>query len=161
MENKPHKSFRQWLPYIIPALFVMAYICINRLLLGSFTVCPFRAFTGYPCPGCGLTHAGTALLRLDIKSSFAFHALFIPVLCTLIIFIFPKGILKAVDWAKHQYWWYALLVVAMLAYYGYRMHYCFPGKYPMHRNHSYYFGKVDIKERLPAIKKNIAKRLNK
>ncbi|MBQ7650963.1 MAG: DUF2752 domain-containing protein, partial [Victivallales bacterium] len=114
-----------------------------------------------PCPGCGLTHAGKALMMLDIKTSLEFHALFLPVACTLLLVFFPKGILRIVDWAKRQLWWYVLLAVVMFAYYGYRLHHCYPGKYPMYRVHRYYIGKLDIRKRLPEVKRNLEKRLRR
>jgi len=35
--------------------------------------CPFRALTGLPCPGCGLSRALTLLLRGDWAASFRLH----------------------------------------------------------------------------------------
>lgn len=50
------------------------------LLLGAsliiFYHCPFRYFLGIPCPGCGMTRALLALLRLDIEGAFYYHPLF-------------------------------------------------------------------------------------
>jgi hypothetical protein len=37
--------------------------------------CPFRAGTGIPCPGCGLTRACGALVTGDLARMFRFHAL--------------------------------------------------------------------------------------
>jgi hypothetical protein len=36
--------------------------------------CPFKAATGIPCPGCGLTAAIEALLHGDWRSSLSLHA---------------------------------------------------------------------------------------
>lgn len=53
------------------------------LLLGVFfdfyVPCPFRAVTGLKCPGCGLSHAATALVHLDFAGAMAENALFIPI----------------------------------------------------------------------------------
>ncbi|MCI8515850.1 MAG: DUF2752 domain-containing protein [Hungatella sp.] len=38
--------------------------------------CPIRWGTGVPCPGCGLSRAGLALLRLDVPSAFTYHPMF-------------------------------------------------------------------------------------
>ena len=161
MDDKKQKLHKRWLPYVTSIVLFLAYVFINRLLLGVFTVCPFRALTGYPCPGCGLTHAAKALLTLDIRSSLEFHALFVPVAITLSMLFFPKGAFKMVDWARHQYWWYALMVVAMFVYFGYRLQYCFPGKYPMYRVPHYYLGKVEVKQRFIDIKNNLGRRLKR
>ena len=40
------------------------------------TFCLFHSLTGLDCPGCGMTHAVVALLRLDIRTAFACNALF-------------------------------------------------------------------------------------
>ncbi len=39
----------------------------------GITVCLFRAFSGLPCPGCGLTRALIALLHGDPAAAFAYH----------------------------------------------------------------------------------------
>ena len=136
--------FRKLLMVFLPMAAVAAYVLLNRFLLGAFVICPFRALTSFPCPGCGLTHAGTALLRLDIKASLKFHALFIPVAGTIVLTFLPKGISRLTDWAKRQYWWYAVLVAALLAYYGYRMAFCYPGRYPLYRHTKCYLSIIGL-----------------
>lgn len=44
--------------------------------------CPILFVTGIPCPGCGLTRAWLAALRLDFAAAFAYHPMFwaIPIL---------------------------------------------------------------------------------
>ena len=48
--------------------------------------CPIKLISGYDCPGCGMTRALLALLRLDIKSAFGYHHLF-PVPLLLLVYI--------------------------------------------------------------------------
>lgn len=38
--------------------------------------CVFRTVTGVPCPGCGMTRAWLAALRLDLPAALAYHPLF-------------------------------------------------------------------------------------
>lgn len=38
-------------------------------------LCPFRALTGLPCPGCGLTRSLVALAHGDLAASLFFHPL--------------------------------------------------------------------------------------
>lgn len=38
--------------------------------------CVVRAVTGIPCPGCGLSRAWLAALRLDLAAAFFYHPLF-------------------------------------------------------------------------------------
>ena len=35
--------------------------------------CVFRSITGIPCPGCGMTRAWLAALRLDFSAAFHWH----------------------------------------------------------------------------------------
>ena len=55
----------------IGALFV-AWLALYLLDIG----CIFRFMTGIPCPGCGMTRAWLAALRLDFAVAFAYHPLF-------------------------------------------------------------------------------------
>lgn len=55
----------------IGVLFV-AWLALYLLDIG----CVFRLMTGVPCPGCGMTRAWLAALRLDFAAAFAYHPLF-------------------------------------------------------------------------------------
>lgn len=46
--------------------------------------CPIRLITGIECPGCGLTNAVLCALRLDFKSAFSSHPLFLIPMVTVI-----------------------------------------------------------------------------
>ena len=52
----------------------------------SLWTCPFRAATGVPCPGCGLTRATLELLRGDLTSSLQTHA-FAPIFLGALAFM--------------------------------------------------------------------------
>lgn len=43
--------------------------------LPGFVLCPFRALTGLPCPGCGMTRAFCALGHGDLSAAFGYNAL--------------------------------------------------------------------------------------
>lgn len=43
--------------------------------LPALTLCPFRALTGWPCPGCGMTRAFCALGHGDWRAALGFNAL--------------------------------------------------------------------------------------
>ena len=51
--------------------FALAFTVMERTGIG----CVFLYFLGIPCPGCGMTRALRALLRLDLAAAFAFHPL--------------------------------------------------------------------------------------
>lgn len=42
---------------------------------GYFSICMFKALTGLPCPGCGLTHSFCALAKGELASAFGYNAL--------------------------------------------------------------------------------------
>ena len=46
--------------------------------LPKIPLCPFKALTGLPCPGCGMTHAFLALGRLDFAGACAANPLVFP-----------------------------------------------------------------------------------
>lgn len=50
--------------------------------------CLARRLTGIPCPGCGLSRAWLAALRLDFRGAFAYHPMFwsIPALMLFVVF---------------------------------------------------------------------------
>ena len=48
--------------------------------------CPIKYLTGVPCPGCGLSRALAALLRLDFWTALRFHPM---------VFVLPPVVLYA------------------------------------------------------------------
>ena len=54
---------------VLAALFAGAYLSASILGWG----CPVQHFTGVPCPGCGMSRAAFALLRLDFSAAFRYH----------------------------------------------------------------------------------------
>jgi len=50
-----------------------------------FTVCGFKALTGLPCPGCGLTHSFCAIGKGDLGEAFAFNAVGPPLFAVSIL----------------------------------------------------------------------------
>lgn len=61
-----------------------AYVTVNDPSeSGGFLPCPFRALTGWWCPGCGLTRATHQLIRGDIVQALRFNAFVVLVLAAL------------------------------------------------------------------------------
>ncbi len=52
-----------------------------------FPGCPFRALTGFTCPGCGTTRAFHRLLHGDLSAAFQFNPLFVLSLPFLLYFL--------------------------------------------------------------------------
>lgn len=62
---------------------VMVYVASASVPLAwldrvGLVLCPFRLWTGLPCPGCGLTHAFLALGHGDVAAAMRFNALGLP-----------------------------------------------------------------------------------
>lgn len=66
-------------------------------LLTWFTGCPFRFFFGISCPGCGMSRALLAALRLDFAAAFSFHPLFF----LLPLFLLCYYLDPWIDWSRH------------------------------------------------------------
>jgi len=73
-------------------LLVARYVPLARL---PFWHCAFRAYTGWPCPGCGLTRAAEGLAHLRFGFAFASNPLGALVGCLLV----AAGVLGLVQWA--------------------------------------------------------------
>ena len=69
---------------ILPVILVFfLFMALNRIF-GYY--CPIRLFTGFSCPGCGMTRAWRKILLGDIKGAFYCHPLFlVPVPVVFII----------------------------------------------------------------------------
>lgn len=58
-------------------LTVTAVVCVCVAVLYVFDVpCAIKALTGFNCPGCGMTRAVLAALRLDFAAAFAYNRMF-------------------------------------------------------------------------------------
>lgn len=69
-------------------VFIILVILIYGILQVFGITCPIKFITGVSCPGCGMTRAYLSLLRLDFKSAYYYHPLFILPALGLIIYIF-------------------------------------------------------------------------
>lgn len=91
--------------------------------------CVFRRITGIPCPGCGMTRAHLAALRLDFRGAFYYHPLwFLPVPLILCQAVRPGGFFRKPRWNTAAA---AVLLVLVLGVYVLRMVRCFPDVPPM------------------------------
>ena len=113
-------------------IFIIAYFVFLRKYL--YSTCPMVVIIGFPCPMCGMTRAGFALLRFDFRGALQIHPFIYPISGLIIIFCFNRYILfrKTPEWMK---WILILLIIAMVGFYIWRMYRYFPGEPPM----SYYY----------------------
>lgn len=109
--------------------------CLPLLILGAAVIlldigCPIRKLTGFPCPGCGMTRACLAALRLDFSDAFRLHPLWIlPV--PLFLMSLRQPLFKS-QRADRFFWWSMALLV--LGTYLVRMLLYFPHTPPMDYN---------------------------
>lgn len=119
--NRPVKP--DWKKVLLGA--VLLAVLILFLDMG----CVFRKITGVPCPGCGMTRAHLAALRLDFSAAFFYHPLwFLPVPAAILQLFFPEGLFREKKWNT---WTAVLLLIAVLAVYVVRMALYFPDTPPM------------------------------
>ena len=64
------------------------------VLIVLFYRCPANKIFGIDCPGCGLTRACLSALKLDFRSAFEYHPLFLIFGGGLLYFIFYEQIKK-------------------------------------------------------------------
>lgn len=115
-----------WLVLVV----LTAYFVIQRNFFHSS--CPMVIFTGYPCPGCGLTRAGMALLHGEFIQAFNMHPFIYVIAVWCLFFLWDRYFTeKKSKWIIRSL---MIIIIGMLVFYAYRMLTDFPGTPPM----SYY-----------------------
>lgn len=115
-----------WKPVAI--VLIMAAVLVFYFVMPPGTwylSCPFRAATGWQCPGCGSQRALHELLHLNLREAFRHNALFVVALPTaLILFLFKQKIKKDHAFGQkilsHLLWWlagFALLLFGILRHF--------------------------------------------
>lgn len=104
-------------------LYLIYALIMNILKLES---CPIKLLIGLPCPGCGMTRAILCLLKLDIKGSFRYNALWLILLFIVVVAILKKyGIFKKLYYSR-VFW--TLIGTTILTYYILRLIYVYPNE---------------------------------
>lgn len=123
---------------------LMASLVLFFLLLQltTQTTCFMRATLGIPCPGCGLSRAYAAALRLDFSQALSHHPLFFLIPAGLLIYLWLK-----LRWpqALQKKTALAALIVAGGLFFGvylWRMIFLFPAQEPMTFHQASLLGRV-------------------
>lgn len=82
------EHFRRGLNGLLVLLILGALAYASALLFGWN--CPIKYLTGVPCPGCGLSRALAALLRLDFWTALRFHPMVFVLLPVVLYALFGK-----------------------------------------------------------------------
>lgn len=101
--------------WVIPA--AALYFLILYAVFG--TICPIKALTGIPCPGCGMTRALGLLLTGQFARSFQMH----PLLILWILYFLYLAVMRYLYGRKPKGMLVLLVIlcIAMFIVYGYRM----------------------------------------
>lgn len=101
-----------------------------------YSSCPIVTLTGFPCPGCGLTRAGIALLHFRFAEAVHMHPMIYPIAVFVLVFLICRYLLQKPTRFLLKY--VVLILAAMGILYVYRMLKYFPNHEPM----TYYYGAV-------------------
>ena len=85
--------------------------------------------TGMPCPGCGLTRAGMAILQLEFVQAWEIHPFIYPIGIYVVVVLLYRYILNK-KW-KYLNIYGIIIGITMCVYYLYRMMNGFPTEEPV------------------------------
>lgn len=95
------------------------YIIVKKA--GFFIPCPIRFWTGYLCPGCGITHMILALLEGDFYGAYQSNpGLMILTPWILALFLYSEATYIRYGHQPRQRWYHFLLIllIILLLLYG-------------------------------------------
>ena len=76
-------------------IFTGVYIAIVAVwFLSDWAGCIFQVAFGIPCPGCGMTRAILAAVRLDFCAAFSFHPMFWSIPVLYLYFLADNGLFR-------------------------------------------------------------------
>ena len=73
-------------------LIVAVYTGVLLIFIYFGLPCVFQYFLSIPCPGCGMTRAVLAALRLDFQTAFGYHPMFWSLPILLLYFLLDRGL---------------------------------------------------------------------
>lgn len=96
------------------------YHCFDIDIMACFPgvpICPFRAATRIPCPGCGMTRALLSLGQLKIAEAMHHNPFSVPLFLGMILCLYPG---KAPSWLDHR-WTGISMVILVLGVWFWRL----------------------------------------
>lgn len=83
-------------------IFVFAISLLIVVSLVFKLGCPIRIFTGFSCPGCGITRAWISVLKGELVNAFYYHPLFMAAPFVAAAILFDEKLPRK---ALNIFWW--------------------------------------------------------
>lgn len=99
-------------------LLLLLIFCVILLWVVMDWPCVLRRVTGIPCPGCGLSRAWLAVLRLDFVQAFRYHPMFWSIPVFGLYILFDGKLFRQEKWNRSVL---AILVGGFILCYGLRL----------------------------------------
>lgn len=112
--------------YGMAGVALLIYIVVVNLVFHAF--CPLVIFSGFPCPGCGMSRASACFLAGRWEQAWRLNPVVFPVMGVAAYFGVNRYLLGKK--AKGLKWLIAAVFVLLLAVYCLRMYLYFPGRVP-------------------------------
>ena len=141
MIDKLKKAFNKFCKDIQKAKWVILGILFFYILLMQITysTCPTIMLTGIPCPFCGMTRAGIALLHFDLKKAYQLNPMIFGILVIALVFFYIRYFTEK-DLSCMRPVIISFLIIS-IGVYVYRMFSLFPDQWPMlYYEHNYLSG---------------------
>ena len=112
--------------YGMAAVALLIYTVVVNLVFRAF--CPLVIFTGFPCPGCGITRASVCFLAGRWGQAWRLNPVVFPVMAAAVYFAVNRYLLG--KRARGFKWMIGAILVLLLVVYGIRMYLYFPEQVP-------------------------------
>lgn len=112
--------------YGMAVLMLLLYTVVVNLVFHAF--CPVVIFSGYPCPGCGITRAAVCLMTGRWKRAWQFNPVIFPIALTAVYVGWNRYLMGRK--AKGIKWFLAVLFLLLIVVYIVRMWLYFPDREP-------------------------------
>ena len=124
--------------YKMIGIVLIIYYLLVEFIFSAF--CPLVIVTGFPCPGCGITRACLFVITGQFARAWNMN----PFIYGWILLAVYVGVQRYLLGRKAKGWQglLAVLAVAMIVFYFYRMYRYFPNKPPMSYTRGNLFEKI-------------------